>query len=151
MTNKENCRRHALLNAIGSSESPAASSPCCDICEGRVPDKLSFEVPVLATKKRRKVVRVVDEDLCSNLKRMLISTRDHFLDEHPHLKMIGPSFTCSSSIIDDICSNARFIDSIECIRSYAIHPELCPLIFATLSEVLTDAPPPRSRRRRIVT
>ena len=47
-------------------------------------------------------LRVVDEDLCSNLKRILISTRDHFLDEHPRLKMYGSSFTCSSSIIDDM-------------------------------------------------
>ena len=58
LINKENHRRHALLKAIGSSESPAAAATFV------VPNKLSFAVPVLATKKRRKVVRVSGVGRC---------------------------------------------------------------------------------------
>ena len=150
-TNQENCRRVALLRAIGSSEAPASSLSCCDVCGvgTEIADKLLFEASVSSSKRRRKAVRRVDEDLSLTLKSRLTTTRDQFIDDHPHIKMIGPSFVCSSSVIDDICSSARFIDSVECIRTYPIHPQLCPLIFSALCDILKDAPPPRSRRRRV--
>ena len=120
----------------------------CDVCDG-IPTNLLFEVnaviPPLKTRRRAK--REVSNQLVDVLQEKLVETRDVFLDENPNFKMIGSSFV---SIIGDICKNVRFIDSVDSLSSYAIHPQLRLRLFVTICQVLVDAPPPRKRSHRSV-
>ena len=144
--NSENCRRVAILRAIGSQEDVKVS-PCCDVCDGgvHVPPSLLFEANAVlpSSKSRRKAKRVVDQQLSDSLKERLVETRDAFVEEIRNFQMIGSSFVCPMSVIEDICSNARFIDSVDSLRAYAIHPQLQPRLFVTMCQVLVNAPPPK--------
>ena len=105
--NSENCRRLALLRAVGSQETPTTTA-CGDVCEGGVPGNLQFEVHEVTSRKRGIAHRETNEALTAKLKAKLVEARDDFLESHSDLKMFGPSFVCSNTIIDEICTNARF-------------------------------------------
>ncbi len=85
--------------------------PCCDVCDtARCPTSLRFEATTCNTagRRRRRAVKVVDDDLRSTLKDALLQERDKCLRKHPSYKMLGSGFVCPVRVIDKLCSEARF-------------------------------------------
>ena len=135
-----------MLRAIGSLECPSITGHCCDVCN-TVPDTLQFEACTLPTRrKRRSAVREVDKELQVEVHDRLLKERDVFIEEHPQFKMVGPDFVVPVPVIDDICSNLRFITTQDglCDR-YDIRPDIKCRLFNVLMEVLRNAPSAKRR------
>ena len=109
-------RRVALLRAIGSSKAPESSLLCCDVCGvgTQVADEPFFEALVSSLKMRGKAVRI---------------------------KCLGLYL---SAVIDDICSDARFIDLVDFLSSTSL---FMPNYFSAPSDILKDPPPSRGMRK----
>ena len=58
--NSENCRRVAILRAIGSQEDVKVS-PCCDVCDGgvHVPPSLLFEANAVLPSSKSTMCQVL--------------------------------------------------------------------------------------------
>ena len=54
-------------------------------------------------------MREVDKELQVEVHDRLLKERDVYIEEHPQFKMVGPDFVVPTPVIDDICSNLRFI------------------------------------------
>ena len=102
-----------MLEAIGSTESCDGENACCDACGvDRLVPKLMFEEsrPVnTVSRKRRSAVFTVTEDAVSTLAQALRQERDKYLDKHRNFAPFGPDCVCSNSLIDHICTQAKFI------------------------------------------
>ena len=147
---KENCRRTTMLRSIGSKEViDRSTSVPCDVCDS-VPASLSFESARRTSERqtKRTAVRDVDDELKADLKEKLFKERELYIQKHPCYKMVGADFVCSSVVIDDICADARFINSVDSISTYYdIHPEMQSIFFTVIMDALSNAPPKRKRRK----
>ena len=99
-----------MLEAIGSKETAKGNNCCCDSCgiAGLAP-KLHFEShkPVSTVgRKRRTAVYAVTDDVLLTLKQSLRLERDRY---HPNYMLFGPDSICSDSLIDNVCTQAKFI------------------------------------------
>ena len=106
---KENCRRQQMLRCVGSERVDSTSNYlCCDTCSGvdSIPANLKFEsftnsVPVrdkMQPQKRRRVSKL-SKELTEQLKCSLLSERERYMDDHPHLRFIGPNCVCPTFYI----------------------------------------------------
>ena len=151
-TSKENCRRRMMLLAVGASENHPENLPCCDSCNNsKCPKSVCFESQVTSTRskhKRRIAVKDVNDNCMANLRAGLVKAVEEFLEEHPSFKMLGRSFICPDSVIEKICAEARFINSLEDLNIVGIRPEIKSSLYHVVSSVISNAPA-RKRSRRV--
>ncbi len=60
----------------------------------------------------------------SILKDELLKERDTYMREHPSYRMLGPSVVCPVCVIDKLCSEARFFQSVDDLSIVGLRPEL---------------------------
>lgn len=118
-----------MLEAIGSCEDASGETCCCDVCGcTRLVATLRFEDRVEATtvsRKRRTAVYCTSEDLLTSLRERLQLARDQYMADHPAYKMFGADSVCSDSLIDYICTQAKFIGSQDDLCTiFPLRPEL---------------------------
>ena len=77
-------------------------------------------------KRRRPKVREINNSLEGKIKETLKKERLEYVTKNcPHMAMIGShQGVCSDAIIDDICSNAHNIVSVEDLDYFLLCPEL---------------------------
>ena len=106
-----------------------SSFECCDRCSPSaltLPpySRLAILVQgVASSRKRRRAVRTVDRDA---LRDKLVTTRDNFLAQRSDFCMVGVGFVCADSVIDKLCDEAKYIETIEDIPAelFGIRSEL---------------------------
>lgn len=65
-----------------------------------------------------------------------------------HMAMIGThQGVCSDAIIDDICSNAHSLISVEDLDYFLLCPELKSRFFVVVMDMVRSAPPVKHRRK----
>lgn len=70
-------------------------------------------------------LRLVDKTLESELVSGLLNERENYMQEHLSFRMIGPEFVCPLSVIYSICSQARFIHTVDDLREhFGLRPDL---------------------------
>ena len=69
-------------------------------------------------------LRVVNEQLLKTLKECLYAERKAYIDENPHLSMLGIDFVCPDSMIDQLCSQAEYLETASDISLYCIHSDI---------------------------
>ena len=89
-------------------------------------------------RKRRKAVRRVSDDMMRFLKARLIDERDVFLREHPGLSMVGASFVCPDSTIEEICAQAKFTGTVDDISLFGVGRQLRNRFFNIITDVCGD-------------
>ena len=95
-----------------------ANNLCCDVCQPVCPyTELNIASESLRTRKRRPRMRTVSSDIRSSLETKLLVERDALISKHPGLKMLPKSVVCPLSVIREVCSRCKSINSIEDIRS----------------------------------
>ena len=150
-TSKENCRRQMMMLALGVSENHPGTLPCCDSCDtSKCPPDLCFESQLSGRSTRRKqrtAVRDVNGDCKATLKNSLSRAVDQYLEKNPSYKMLGRSFVCPDCVIDKICAEARFVQSIDDLNFVGIRPELKSSFYGVVSSVLSNAPDYKRTRR----
>ena len=132
-TSKENC----------ASESHPEDLPCCDSCDmSKCPKSVCFESQATSTKRKRQtLVKEMNESCMADLRAGLVKAVDDFLEKHPSYKMLGRSFICPDTVIDKICSEAKFLNSIEDLNSIiGLRPEIKSNLFHVVISVLSNAP-----------
>lgn len=123
---KENCLRGCMMRAVGGS---AGQNPlCCSVCnptafldEGRL-DILRLQK--VTRKKRRVAVRKIGDSLASVIKVKLKRERAEYMAAHPTLRILGKQFVCPDSVINNVCSSAKFISCISDMDLFCIRQEL---------------------------
>lgn len=85
----------------------------------------------------------------SKIKKTLRKERLEYMTKNcPHMAMIGShQGLCSDAIIDDICSNAQNIVSVEDLDYFLLCPELVTFFFIVLMDIVRAAPPAKQRRK----
>ena len=109
--NSENCCRRILLASIGGSLQGENEYGCCDVCSPDLFVDERFDVFQLSTvskRKRRRAVRNIGDDL----KQKLIAVREVY-KERPSFSFVGVRFLCPDSTINNLCKEAKYIESIE--------------------------------------
>ena len=92
-----------------------------------------------ATRKRKRIAaRVVDEDLSKALKQRLMAERDKYLTENPCFYSIGASLVCPDVTIDEVCSQAEYVETSSDITLFGIRSDLRDRFFNVISSVLTE-------------
>ena len=139
-----------MLEAIGSEERAQGNKCCCDSCgvAGLSP-RLHFESFPPVTKVGRKRTaehKNITEDTIKKLKQSLQLERDKFLKCHPAIILFGPDSVCSDSLIDHICSQAKFVKVEDDLNFFALRPELRPLFFRVIMDVLSELPSAKKSR-----
>ena len=134
-----------LLVSIGGSLEGVNEYGCCDVCS---PDK-SFDEQfdlfhrcVLKRKRRRAVRKVGD-----NLKQKLVAVREEVYKERSSYSIIGIRFLCPDSTIDNLCKEAKYIESVEDAVLLRVRPELREKFFNVITS--TSSCVHTSRRRRL--
>lgn len=149
-TSKENCRRTMMLQALGVTETHPVTLPCCDVCDNRAcPQYLNFTDTTLtnARRKRRTAVKVIDDTCKLELKAALLREVDMYIEEHPSYRMLGRDFVCPSCVIEKICSEARFFNSVDDLNIVLLRPELKMRFFNVFCNITSNAPSPKKRHR----
>lgn len=149
-TSKENCRRTMMLQALGVTETHPVTLPCCDVCDNRAcPQYLNFTDTTLtnARRKRRTAVKVIDDTCKLELKAALLREVDMYIEEHPSYRMLGRDFVCPSCVIEKICSEARFFNSVDDLNIVLLRPELKMRFFYVFCNITSNAPSPKKRHR----
>ena len=122
-----------------------ANNLCCDVCQPVCPyTELNIASESLGTRKRRPRMRAVSSDIQSSLETKLLVERDTLISKHPGLKMLPKSVVCPLSVIREVCSRCKSINSIEDIRSLpCIRPEFHLAFFNAVVECtgISNAPP----------
>ena len=134
--NKENCRRHTVLQALGSGESTSVSKRlCCDVCESVCPySELAFTF-VSMPKKRQLKVHPICADILQSLEAQLITERDTFIANNPPLKMLPKSVICPVSVIKEVALRSKSINCIEDMRLFScLRPEFYTPFFNAVIE-----------------
>lgn len=148
---KENCRQACMLRAIGSHEHAlSASCHCCDICTPLIPSALSFESDGKPTerRKRRVALREVSEYLQKETKEQLLKECEEYIKKHPYYRMIGADFVVPLAVIDNICLNLQYVDSVDNITDgFEVRPDLKDKSFNVIMEVVRNAPAQKRARR----
>ena len=57
--------------------------------------------------------------------------------------MVGIDFICSTSAIDDICTNARLLHLKKLSTTYDLNPDIQKKFFDAIKDILLKAPPPK--------
>ena len=97
---------------------------------------------VLKRKRRRAVQKVGD-----NLKQKLVAVREEVYKERSSYSLIGIRFLCPDSTIDNLCKEAKYIESVEDAVLLRVRPELREKIFNVITS--TSSCVHTSRRRRL--
>ena len=115
ITGSENCRRLTLVRGLGGSDHLVGSERCCDVCTPSAissGDRLNvLEIGQPVRHRKRVAVRYISEELVTTLKTELRVARSRYLEENPSFSMVGPEFVCPDITIDELCSQATYIDS----------------------------------------
>lgn len=70
-------------------------------------------------------MRDVDKQRNSTWKKgLLLQEIEKILEEHPSYRMLGPSFVCPTCVVDKICEDARFIQSVDDLDIPGLRHEL---------------------------
>ena len=70
------------------------------------------------------------------------------MHSHPSYIMFGPDSVCADSLIDHICTQAKFIrvkDDLDVF--FSLRPELRPTFFRVIQDVLSGVAIPRKSQR----
>ena len=153
----ENCLRihilHAICEHVDSHSKSVPASTCCLVCSGGdVPAerlnilKVGKAKPV---KRKRPSIRNVSASMKDKIKEALRKERSEYMMKNcPHIPMIGiHQGVCSDEIIDDICSKAQSITTVEDIDYFLLCPELQSRFFDVVIDIVRDAPRAKQRRR----
>ena len=146
-TSKENCRRVLILQALGVTERHPSSLPCCDACDNTLcPPALKFATNTSMRRKRRTAVRDINDDLKIELKAALMREVDLYLENHHSYRMVGREFVCPECAIDKLCSETRFISSVEDMDIVQLRPELRSRFFDVMCNFFTNIPSQKKKR-----
>ena len=140
ISSAENCRRQTLISGMGGSGCVRPSERCCDVCTPQAitaNDRLNILEIGKAMRRRKRVrVSVVSEDLTKALKEQLLAERAKYLEENPCYLSVGASFVCPDVTVDELCSQAEYIETSSDITLFGIRSELKERFFKVLSSVL---------------
>ena len=146
--NKENCRRSTILRALGSGEERQPDRiACCDVCgTEQLPPALQAVFPSSASVTAgRSRARTVPRRVRDELRAALIAARDQIVDLSIGFKMLGTEVVCSTKVINDVCKNVAYIESVEDLKIIkGLRTDLYHHFYNVILEVL----PSRIRRKR---
>ena len=123
---------------------------CCDVCTPSVISSndwlnvLELGKPVRHPK--RAAIRVVNEQLLKTLKERLYAERKAYIDKNPCLSMLGADFVCPDSTIDELCSQAEYLETASDISLYGIRTDIKDRLFSIISDVLYQFVPCKRQR-----
>ena len=144
----ENCRRQTLIRGMGGSDFARPMERCCDVCTPQAimsHDRLNvLEIGKALRKKKRVAVRVVSKELSQTL----MAERDKYVEENPCCHSIGANFVCPDVTIDELCSQAEYIQSSSDITLFGVRSDLKHRFLKIISSVLTQMVS-RKRHRHI--
>ena len=149
---KENCRRQIILKAVGdemNSNDATSKDYCCDVCtEDKVDPQLDVLKPGKTTAKRRKAVRVIDEEAQGELRHRLIEARSTVIAENPTLRMLGYSLVCPEVTINELCNQAKFINKEDDLSVlFGIKTVFRKKFYEIIMDVVSSLP--QTKRRRL--
>ena len=127
---------------------------CCDTCLKKCDTEVPFcEIPLVdgrvkENKSRRSAVKQVSAVLQTELKENLLCERDRIMEENPAFNMLGVSFVCSNSIINNLCKDAKFYQSERDINLFGIRPEYRKRLSNIVLNTIHDAPTTKRSRRQ---
>ena len=90
--------------------------------------------------KQRTVLWDLSDNYVADLKNGLVKVVDNVLEDHPSYKMLGRSFVCPTSVIDKICTEARYINSIDDLNIIGVRPEIKNALYCVVCSVVSQAP-----------
>ena len=91
----------------------------------------------------------VTEALERNLKDGLLEERRRYVQDHPAFLFLGEEAVCPDYVIQDVCTESRFIKTKEDISSiYGIRSELSDKFLNVVLDVLSNSPASNNRRRK---
>ena len=135
---------------MGEEYDCVPSLRCCDICTPSAiasNDRLNvLELGKQTRRPKRSAIRVVNEQLLKTLKECLYAERKAYIDENPHLSMLGIDFVCPDSTIDELCSQAEYLETASDISLYGIRSDIKDRFFNVVSDALCQYVPCKRRR-----
>lgn len=102
------------------------------------------------TRKYRKkpaTVREIPDSLSQQLQIALEQERDKILAEKPSFRILGSQYICSDFVIQEICSRAKYITSLDDLNIAFLRPELRSRFYSVVMNIVVDAPPSKKRRK----
>ena len=134
-----------LLDSIGGSLKGRNDYGCCDVCSPDLFFDERFDIFQVQSvkRKRRRAVRNVEDDL----KQKLIAVREEVYRERSSFSILGIRFLYPDSTINNICKEAKYIESAEDAVLLRVRPELREKFFNVVAD--TSSCIHRSRKRRI--
>ena len=154
--NKENCLRRTMLQSIGDlSPMETTIVGCCRHCDASTKSfeshnpKLIIYNAYQGSKRRRIAAWNVTDSLERNLKDRLLQERRRYVQDHPAFLFLGEEAVCPDCVIEDICTESRFIKTKEDMSSiYGIHSELSDKFLNVILDVLSNSSASNKRRRK---
>ena len=141
-TEKENCLRASMLKSLG--DTVQQNSSCCRVCNpstfsdgNRLSVLKAGKAP--PRKKRRVAQRRVDKFFIETMKSRLKEERAKYIREHPGLAILGDELVCPSSVIDTICSSAKFISIASDMEMFCLRQELKQRFFCVIMSVVNPS------------
>lgn len=141
-TDKENCLRSSMIKSLGGTV--PQSTLCCMVC-----NPLAFSdgerLSVLQAgnapprKKRRVAVRRMDKSLLDTVMSRLKEERTNYIKEHPALSILGAQLVCPDSVINDICSSAKFICAASDMDWFGLRQELKQRFFYVIMSTVNPS------------
>ena len=141
------------MRAIGDCTITHQGRFCCDLCgEPQFSNaKLCFEryaISAIAKRGRRTAVWDSNQSLQDILKQRIIDARRQYILEHPSFLMIGESVVCPDSVIDSVCKQSKFVKSPGDLDDmFGLRPELRPIFYKIIIDVLQNSPVEPKRRK----
>ena len=145
-----------ILRSIGDSF-PVETTivGCCSHCDAITKSfeshnpKLKICTADQGSKKRRVAAWDVTESLERILKERLLQERHRYVQDHPAFLFLGEEAVCPGCVIQDICTDSRFIKTKEDMNSiYGLRSELGDKFLNVLLDVLSSSPASNKRRRK---
>ena len=110
-----------MLDSIGGYLKGRNDYGCCDVCSDLFFEEQFDIFQVQSVKRKRKrAIRSVKDDL----KQKLIAVREEVYRERPGFSILGIHFLCPDSTINNICKEAKYIESAEDAVLLRVRPEL---------------------------
>lgn len=126
-TSKDVCLRSSMILSLGGSTQQ--NSVCCMVCHpsaisdgGRLSILQEGKAP--PRKKRRAAVRKLDKPAMDHLKSHLKAERAQYIKEHTTFAMLGDQMVCPDSVIESICSSAKFISQVADMNVFSLRQDL---------------------------
>ena len=89
-----------------------SEQPCCDTStEARIDPQLDLLQPGSVAGKCRMALWKFDKTSNKELKCRLVQARELVIAENPSLGMIGSALVCPDATIDQLCFQAKFIET----------------------------------------